>query len=199
MSGWEWRRKYRVWEANRKIFVYPENWIEPELRTSSSVDDELRPVVAAARAGRTSVLLSSTHSAAALLAAHSLAAELGLDLYHVDVSRIVSKYVGETEKNLQRVFDAADAGGVLFFDEADPLFGKRSEVKDSHDRYANVVAGYLLQRVERFDGLAILATNRGPDLDDELLQRFHFVIEGCAGEPSSDGRARWRRIVRRRL
>lgn len=197
MSGWEWRRKYRVWEANRKIFVHPENWIEPELR--SSVDEELRPVVAAARAGRTSVLLASTPPAAALLAAHSVAAELGLDLYHVDSSRIVSKYVGETEKNLQRVFDAAAAGSVLFFDEADALLGKRSGIKDSHDRYANVDAGYLLQRVGQFDGLAILATNRGPDLDDELLRRFHFVIEGRAGESSSAGLARWRRIVRRRL
>ena len=89
-----------------------------------------------------------------------LADELGLDLYRIDLAAIVSKYIGETEKNLRRVFDAAEASGaVLLFDEADALFGKRSEVKDSHDRYANIEVSYLLQRMEAYRGLAILTTN----------------------------------------
>ena len=94
------------------------------------------------------------------MAAEVLASELGLDLYRIDLSPVVSKYIGETEKNLRRVFDAAEEGGaVLLFDEADALFGKRSEVKDSHDRYANIEVSYLLQRMEAYRGLAILTTN----------------------------------------
>ena len=112
------------------------------------------------------------------LAAEVLAGELGLDLYHVDLSQIVSKYIGETEKNLRRIFDAADAGGsVLLFDEADSLFGKRSEVKDSHDRYANIEVSYLLQRMEAYRGLAILTTNMKAALDDAFLRRLRFVVQ----------------------
>ena len=112
------------------------------------------------------------------LAAEVLASELGLDLYHVDLSQIVSKYIGETEKNLRRIFDAADAGGsVLLFDEADSLFGKRSEVKDSHDRYANIEVSYLLQRMEAYRGLAILTTNMKAALDDAFLRRLRFVVQ----------------------
>ena len=100
------------------------------------------------------------------LAAEVLATELNLDLFHIDLSMVVSKYIGETEKNLRQVFDAAeDSGSILFFDEADALFGKRSEVKDSHDRYANIEVGYLLQRMESYRGLAILATNMKNILD----------------------------------
>jgi len=112
------------------------------------------------------------------LAAEVLANELQLDLYRIDLSRVVSKYIGETEKNLRKVFDAAEEGGaVLLFDEADALFGKRSEVKDSHDRYANIEISYLLQRMENYRGLAILATNMKQALDSAFLRRIRFVIQ----------------------
>jgi vesicle-fusing ATPase len=112
------------------------------------------------------------------MAAEALAAELELPLYRIDLSQVVNKYIGETEKNLKRLFDAADASDVvLFFDEADALFGKRTEVKDAHDRYANLEISYLLERMERFKGLAILATNRRKDLDEAFLRRLRFVIE----------------------
>src|SRR5204863_9938553 len=94
------------------------------------------------------------------MAAEVLARELKLDLFRIDLSQVINKYIGETEKNLRRVFDAAEGGGaILLFDEADALFGKRSEVKDSHDRYANIEVSYLLQRMEQYRGLAILTTN----------------------------------------
>ncbi|WP_239990585.1 MULTISPECIES: ATP-binding protein [unclassified Pseudomonas] len=112
------------------------------------------------------------------MAAEALAAELGLPLYRIDLSQVVNKYIGETEKNLRRLFDAADSADViLFFDEADALFGKRTEVKDAHDRYANLEISYLLERMERFKGLAILATNRRKDLDEAFLRRLRFVVE----------------------
>jgi SpoVK/Ycf46/Vps4 family AAA+-type ATPase len=111
------------------------------------------------------------------MAAEVLAQELGLSLYRIDLSAVVSKYIGETEKNLRKLFDAAEGGGaILFFDEADALFGKRSEVKDSHDRYANIEVNYLLQRLESFSGLAILATNMKGALDSAFLRRLRFVI-----------------------
>jgi SpoVK/Ycf46/Vps4 family AAA+-type ATPase len=107
-----------------------------------------------------------------------LANELHLDLYRIDLSQTVSKYIGETEKNLRRVFDAAEAGSaVLLFDEADALFGKRSEVKDSHDRYANIEVSYLLQRMEAYRGLAILTTNMKGALDPAFLRRIRFVVQ----------------------
>jgi hypothetical protein len=112
------------------------------------------------------------------MAAQVLAAELGLDLYRVDLSRVMSKYIGETEKNLARLFDEAQASGcLLFFDEAEALFGKRSEVKDAHDRYANVEIGYLLQRMEEHDGVTVLATNRRQDLDEAFVRRFQVIVE----------------------
>jgi SpoVK/Ycf46/Vps4 family AAA+-type ATPase len=111
------------------------------------------------------------------LAAEVLAGELGLALYRIDLSAVVNKYIGETEKNLRRVFDATEDGGaILFFDEADALFGKRSEVRDSHDRYANIEINYLLQRMEAFTGLAILATNMKQALDTAFTRRLRFVI-----------------------
>lgn len=111
------------------------------------------------------------------LAAEILANALRLDLFRIDLSAVVSKYIGETEKNLRRVFDAAEEGGaVLLFDEADALFGKRSEVKDSHDRYANVEVSYLLQRMEAYRGLAILTTNMKEALDPAFLRRLRFVV-----------------------
>jgi SpoVK/Ycf46/Vps4 family AAA+-type ATPase len=111
------------------------------------------------------------------MAAEILAGHLALDLYRIDLSSVVSKYIGETEKNLRKVFDAAERGGaILFFDEADALFGKRTEVKDSHDRHANVEINYLLQRMEEYGGLAILATNRKSDLDPAFLRRIRFLV-----------------------
>jgi len=111
------------------------------------------------------------------MACEVLALELRLDLYRIDLSAVVSKYIGETEKNLRRVFDAAeDSGAVLLFDEADALFGKRSEVKDSHDRYANIEVGYLLQRMEAYRGLAVLTTNQRSALDPAFIRRLRFVI-----------------------
>ncbi|HEX2886582.1 ATP-binding protein [Vineibacter terrae] len=112
------------------------------------------------------------------LAAEVLASELAFDLYRIDLSQVVSKYIGETEKNIREVFDAAEQGGVvLFFDEADALFGRRSEVKDSHDRYANIEISYLLQRMESYRGLSILATNRKNALDPAFLRRLRFVVD----------------------
>lgn len=112
------------------------------------------------------------------MAAEVLAAELGLDLYRTDLSAVMSKYIGETEKNLRRLFDAAEAGGaVLFLDEAEALLGTRSEVKDAHDRYANVQVDYLLQRLESHRGLTIMATNMRAALDAALVRRLRFVVE----------------------
>jgi hypothetical protein len=128
------------------------------------------------------------------MAAEVLANELQLDLYHIDLSQVVSKYIGETEKNLKRLFDAAEEGGaVLLFDEADALFGKRSEVKDSHDRYANIEVSYLLQRMEAYRGLAILTTNQKSSLDDAFQRRIRFAINFSF--PDAAQRAEiWRRI-----
>ena len=112
------------------------------------------------------------------LAAEVLANTLQLDVYRIDLSSVVSKYIGETEKNLRRVFDAAEGGGViLLFDEADALFGKRSEVKDSHDRHANIEVSYLLQRMEAYRGLAILTTNLKGSLDQAFLRRIRFIVQ----------------------
>jgi SpoVK/Ycf46/Vps4 family AAA+-type ATPase len=112
------------------------------------------------------------------MAAEVLARALELDLYRIDLAGVVSKYIGETEKNLRRIFDAAEqSGAILFFDEADALFGKRTEVKDSHDRYANIEVNYLLQRMEEYRGLAILATNRKSALDRAFLRRLRFLID----------------------
>jgi hypothetical protein len=130
-------------------------------------------------------------------AAEILARELRLDLYRIDLSAVVSKYIGETEKNLRRLFDAADEGGaILLFDEADALFGKRSEVKDSHDRYANIEVSYLLQRMEAYRGLAILTTNQRQALDPAFLRRLRFVVQFPF--PGTEQRAEiWRRIFPR--
>jgi len=112
------------------------------------------------------------------MAAQVIAGELGLDLYRIDLSQVVSKYIGETEKNLRHVFDEAEAThAILFFDEADALFGKRSEVKDAHDRYANIEVGYLLQKMEEFEGIAILATNVRRNLDEAFVRRLRFIVE----------------------
>jgi hypothetical protein len=124
-----------------------------------------------------STLFSGPSGTGKTMAAEVLARELDLDLYRIDLSGMVSKYIGETEKNLRRVFDAADqSGAILLFDEADALFGKRSEVRDSHDRYANIEVSYLLQRVEAYRGLAILTTNMKHALDTAFVRRLRFIV-----------------------
>jgi SpoVK/Ycf46/Vps4 family AAA+-type ATPase len=124
-----------------------------------------------------SVLFAGESGTGKTMATEVLANDLQLDLYRIDLSAVVSKYIGETEKNLRRLFDAAEGGGaLLLFDEADALFGKRSEVKDSHDRYANIEINYLLQRMEAYEGLAILATNMKSALDQAFLRRLRFIV-----------------------
>ena len=125
-----------------------------------------------------SALFAGLSGTGKTMAAEVLAGELRLDLYRIDLSAVVSKYIGETEKNLRRVFDAAEGcGAILLFDEADALFGKRSEVKDSHDRYANIEVGYLLGRMEAYRGLAILTTNLKDALDAAFLRRIRFIVQ----------------------
>ncbi len=141
-----------------------------------------------------SALFAGSSGTGKTMAAEVLARELELDLYRVDLSQVVSKYIGETEKNLRRVFDAAEDGGaILFFDEADALFGKRSEVKDSHDRFANIEVSYLLQRIEVFRGLALLTTNLKSALDVAFLRRIRFVIQFPFPSPAQRA-AIWRRV-----
>jgi AAA+ superfamily predicted ATPase len=141
-----------------------------------------------------SALFSGPSGTGKTMAAEVLARELQLDLYRIDLSAVVSKYIGETEKNLRRIFDAAESGGaVLLFDEADALFGKRSEVKDSHDRYANIEVSYLLQRMEAYRGLAILTTNLKQALDSAFVRRLRFIVQFPF--PDASERAEiWRRI-----
>ncbi|HBY77987.1 MAG TPA: ATPase, partial [Cyanobacteria bacterium UBA11148] len=125
-----------------------------------------------------SALFAGASGTGKTMAAEVLGSELRLDVYRIDLSSVVSKYIGETEKNLRRVFDAAEGGGaILLFDEADALFGKRSEVKDSHDRHANIEVSYLLQRMESYRGLAILTTNLKSALDQAFLRRIRFIVQ----------------------
>ncbi len=125
-----------------------------------------------------SVLFYGESGTGKTMASEVLANELQLDLYRIDLSQVVNKYIGETEKNLKRIFDAAEDGGsILLFDEADALFGRRSEVKDSHDRYGNIEVSYLLQRMESYRGLAILTTNMKGALDNAFLRRLRFVVQ----------------------
>jgi SpoVK/Ycf46/Vps4 family AAA+-type ATPase len=112
------------------------------------------------------------------MAAEVIAKALQLDIYQIDLSQVVSKYIGETEKNLHRIFaEARSSNVILFFDEADALFGKRSEVRDAHDRYANIEVGYLLQKMEEYEGVAILATNLRDHLDAAFVRRMQFIVE----------------------
>ena len=128
------------------------------------------------------------------MAAEIIANELGLDLYKIDLSGVVSKYIGETEKNLDRIFSAAEnANAILFFDEADALFGKRSEVRDSHDRYANIEISYLLQKIEQYEGIAILATNLRQNLDESFVRRLAFTVHFPFPD-EADRRSIWTRI-----
>ena len=129
-------------------------------------------------AGGVVALFAGASGTGKTLAAEVVAGDLGLDLYKVDLAAVVSKYIGETEKNLSRIFDAAGAGDlVLFFDEADALFGKRTEVSDAHDRYANIEVSYLLQRLERYDGLVVMATNLQRNIDPAFLRRISVAVD----------------------
>lgn len=141
-----------------------------------------------------SALFAGASGTGKTMAAEVIARELRLDLYKIDLSQVVSKYIGETEKNLRRVFDAAEEGGaVLLFDEADALFGKRSDVKDSHDRYANIEISYLLQRMEAYKGLAILTTNMKTALDTAFLRRLRYVVQFPFPDAAQRGEI-WRRV-----
>ncbi len=164
------------------------------VRARSRVHDAWGLADRSARGLSITALFSGASGTGKTLAAEVLAKELDLDLYRIDLSQVVSKYIGETEKNLRRVFDAADLGGaILLFDEADALFGKRSEVKDSHDRYANIEVSYLLQRMEAYRGLAILTTNLKDSLDSAFLRRIRFSVHFPF--PSAEERAQiWRRV-----
>jgi SpoVK/Ycf46/Vps4 family AAA+-type ATPase len=194
VGAWGWHKRYRTWDANRKIFLYPENWIEPELRLPTRCRESLGDVVAFICGGcdaktkrkpirklahwkSVRILFTGQNRMGMLVAAKTLARDLRKNLYRVDLGVVVSKYIGETEKNLKRIFAAAKGSdSILFFDEADALFGKRTDVHDSHDRYANIEINYLLKRIEEYAGLAILATGKRANIDRAFLRRFHFVI-----------------------
>ena len=141
-----------------------------------------------------SALFTGPSGTGKTMAAEVIANDLRLSLYRIDLSAVVSKYIGETEKNLRHLFDAAEEGGaLLFFDECDALFGKRSEVKDSHDRYANIEINYLLQRMESYRGLAILATNMRSALDEAFVRRLRFIVPFPFPGPP-ERRAIWERV-----
>ena len=126
----------------------------------------------------TNILFSGTSGTGKTMAASVIATNLGLDIYKIDLSMIVSKYVGETEKNLNKVFkETEDSDAILFFDEADALFGKRTDVSNSHDRYSNIEVSYLLQKMEEHEGIVIMATNLSKNMDDAFLRRIHFSVE----------------------
>jgi hypothetical protein len=142
-----------------------------------------------------SVLFAGAPGTGKTMAAEVLATSLEIPMYRIDLSQVVNKYIGETEKNLKRVFDVADtADTILFFDECDALFGRRTEVKDAHDRYANVEISYLLERMERFKGLAILATNRRKDIDEAFLRRLRYVVEFPMPD-ERERRALWTKMI----
>jgi SpoVK/Ycf46/Vps4 family AAA+-type ATPase len=168
--------------------------IGQHVRHRATVYDSWGFAARSARGLGISALFAGASGTGKTMAAEVLANELRLDLYRIDLAGVVSKYIGETEKNLRRVFDAAEhSGAILLFDEADALFGKRSEVKDSHDRYANIEVSYLLQRMEAYRGLAILTTNLKSALDPAFLRRIRFVVQF----PFPDALQRaeiWRRI-----
>jgi hypothetical protein len=142
-----------------------------------------------------SVLFAGPPGTGKTMAAEILAIKLDLPMYRIDLSQVVNKYIGETEKNLKRVFDAADISDmILFFDEADALFGRRTEVSDAHDRYANLEISYLLERMERFKGLAILATNRKKDLDEAFLRRLRYIVDFPLPDVA-ERRKIWRQVI----
>lgn len=168
--------------------------IAAHLRQRTKVYEQWGFAKKGARGLGISALFAGSSGTGKTMSAEVLAGVLQLDLYRIDLSSVVSKYIGETEKNLRRVFDAAEGGAtILLFDEADAIFGKRSDVKDSHDRYANMEVSYLLQRMESYQGLAILTTNLKDAIDTAFLRRIRFVVK----YPFPDVQQRaeiWRRI-----
>lgn len=175
----EWRKNYRVWDPNRKIFLYPENWIDPELRLPARFRMSLSKLALFIRprcgAKSVRILLAGKNRVKRFVAAQTLARNLGKSLYRINLNAVVSEYIGETEKNLGRVFSATKGSRVvLFFDEADPLFGKRTDVKESHDRYANL--NDLLRRAGKYSGVTIFAADNHTNVDRGVRRRFHFVI-----------------------
>jgi len=155
--------------------------IDPRSRLQSiGLQDAVRRQLAPLLVGKAGgvALFHGPSGTGKTLAALAIARELDVQVLRIDLSRVVSKYIGETEKNLAAVFAEAERSGVvLLFDEADALFGKRSDVRDSHDRYANVEVSYLLQRIEAFGGLAILTTNARQNIDEAFLRRLRYVVE----------------------
>lgn len=142
-----------------------------------------------------SMLFAGPSGTGKTMSASLIALELGLDMFRIDLSTVVSKYIGETEKNLERIFqEGEDSNAILFFDEADALFGKRSEVRDAHDRYANIETAYLLQRMETYDGVVILATNLRRNLDDAFTRRLDFAVDFSLPE-EEDRRRIWRNVI----
>jgi hypothetical protein len=194
-EAWEVCRKYarRSMEQSARRIVPKADWDslvlpEPQLRILRQIAAHLRQRVTVherwgfnakySRGLGLTALFSGASGTGKTMAAEVLAHTLDLDLFQIDLAGLVSKYIGETEKNLKQVFDAAeDSGAILLFDEADALFGKRSEVKDSHDRYANLEVSYLLQRMEAYRGLAILTTNMRHAIDAAFLRRLRFIVE----------------------
>jgi ATPase family associated with various cellular activities (AAA) len=169
--------------------------IVAQVRNRAAVYDEWGFRERLSRGLGISVLFAGDSGTGKTMAAEALARELGLLLYRIDLSGVVSKFIGETEKNLRKLFDAAEDGGaILFFDEADALFGKRSEVKDSHDRYANIEINYLLQRMENYRGLAILTTNMKSSLDPAFVRRLRFIVN-FPFPGAAERAAIWRKVL----
>ena len=167
------------------------------VRHRDRVIDDWRMLSAAAKGRGITALFAGDSGTGKTLSAEVVAGDVGLDLYVIDLSSVVDKYIGETEKNLDRIFSEADrVNGVLLFDEADAIFGKRSEVKDARDRYANVEVAYLLQRMELFDGLAILTTNLRANVDEAFLRRLDAVVDFPMPE-EADRRRLWERHLTR--
>jgi hypothetical protein len=168
--------------------------IADQVAQRSTVYDEWGFRESSSRGLSLTVLFTGQSGTGKTMAAEVLANELRLNLYRIDLSAVVSKYIGETEKNLRRVFDSAEEGGaLLFFDEADAIFGKRTDVKDAHDRYANIETNYLLQRLESYRGLAILATNMNSALDPAFMRRMRYVLDFQLPGPAERERI-WRRV-----
>ena len=168
--------------------------IVAQVRNRGKVYDEWGFAASRTRGLSINALFAGESGTGKTMAAEVLARELNLNLYCIDLASVVSKYIGETEKNLRRVFDAAECGGVMLcFNEADALFGKRSEVRDSHDRYANIEVNYLLQRLESFGGLVILTTNMSSALDQAFMRRIRFILE-FRSHGVTERRAIWKRV-----
>jgi hypothetical protein len=169
--------------------------VEAEVRHEHTVYGSWGFAASLGNSAGVSALFSGQSGTGKTMAAGVLARSLGLDLYKVDLSGVVSKYIGETEKNLAQIFAEADtAGAVLFFDEADALFGKRSEVKDAHDRYANIEISYLLQRMEEYRGIAVLATNFSQNMDEAFTRRLRHVVDFPFPQPPERALI-WRGLV----